>query len=99
MRRSVTVLVATVLGSALATSGALGATTTKWDVVAGSTYKTKAAATSEVSKLKKKKLTGFKVVKSGKKFKVDKVYSTKKAANAELSKLKKDGFTGKVAKA
>jgi hypothetical protein len=82
----------------VATSGALAATT-KWDVVAGS-FKTKTAATSEVSKLTKKKLTGFKAVKSGKTYKVERAFSSQAKAKAELAKLKKEGIKGgKVVKA
>jgi hypothetical protein len=100
MKRSATVLVVALLASGLATSGALAATSkTKWDVVAG-TFKTKSAAKSEVSKLSKKKLSGFKAVKSGKQYKVERAFTTQAKAKAELSKLKKDGFKGgKVVKA
>jgi hypothetical protein len=100
MKRSATVLVVALLGSGLATSGALAATSkTKWDVVAG-TFKTKSAAAKDVSKLKAKHLTGFKAVKSGKQYKVERAFSSQAKAKAELSKLKKDGFKGaKVVKA
>ena len=103
MKRPATILVVALLGSGIATSGAIAATTpkaksTKWDVIAG-TFKTKKAATSDMTKLTAKSLTGFKVVKSGKTFKVEQAFATQKKANAELAKLKKDGFKGKVAKA
>jgi len=100
MKRSATIAVVALVGSGLATSGALAATSkTKWDVVAG-TFKTKSAATKEISKLKAKKLTGFKDVTSGKQFKVERAFSTQAKAKAELAKLKTDGIKGgKVVKA
>ena len=98
MRRTATVLTIAAIGSSLATSGAFAATT-KWDVVAG-TFKTKTAAKAEVTKLKAKKLTGFRVVKSGTKYKVERAFTSETKAKAELAKLTKDGFKGaKVAKA
>jgi hypothetical protein len=100
MKRVATALVIAALGSSLAASGAFAATTTtKWDVVVTGTFKTKTAAKAEITKLKAKKLTGFKAVKSGTKFKVERVFTSKTKATSELAKLKKDGFKGKVVKA
>lgn len=101
MKRPATILVIALVGSGIATSGAVAATTKakpKWDVVAG-TFKTSKAASRDITKLKAKGLKGFTVSGKGKTFKVEKGYATKKQANSELAKLKKDGFKGKVAKA
>jgi len=97
MKRAATVLAVAAIGTSLSAGGAFAATT-KWDVMVTGTFKTKAAATKEITKLKAKKLTGFKAVKSGKTYKVERVFTTHKKANSELAKLKKDGFKGKVAK-
>jgi hypothetical protein len=99
MKRAATVLAVAAIGSSLGATGAFAATATKYDVVVSGTFKTKSAATKEITKLKAKKLTGFKAVKSGKTYKVERVFTSKSKANAELAKLKKDGFKGKVAKA
>jgi hypothetical protein len=99
MKRAATALTVAAIGTSLGASGAFAATATKYDVVVSGKFKTKAAATSEVKKLGTKKLTGFKAVKSGKTYKVERVFKSKSKANAELAKLKKDGFKGKVAKA
>ena len=98
MKRAATVLAVAAIGTSLSATGAFAATT-KWDVMVTGTFKTKSAATKEITKLKAKKLTGFKAVKSGKTYKVERVFTTQKKANSELAKLKKDGFKGKVAKA
>jgi hypothetical protein len=98
MKRAATVLAVAAIGTSLSATGAFAATT-KWDVMVTGTFKTKSAATKEISKLKAKKLTGFKAVKSGKTYKVERVFTTQKKAKSELAKLKKDGFKGKVAKA
>jgi hypothetical protein len=99
MKRAATVLAVAAIGSSLGATGAFAATATKYDVVVSGTFKTKSAATKEISKLKAKNLTGFKAMKSGKTYKVERVFTSKSKANAELAKLKKDGFKGKVAKA
>ena len=100
MKRAATVLAVAAIGTSLGASGAFAATTTtKYDVVVSGKFKTKNAATKEIGKLKAKKLKGFKAVKSGKTYKVERVFTSKSKANAELAKLKKDGFKGKVAKA
>jgi hypothetical protein len=100
MKRAATVLAIAAIGTSLSAGGAFAATTTtKWDVVVSGSFKNKAAATKEIKKLKAKKLKGFKAVKSGTKFKVERVFSTDAKAKAELAKLKADGFKGKVVKA
>jgi hypothetical protein len=99
MKRAATVLGVTAAVTSIAAGGALAATATKYDVMVSGKFTTKAAATKEIGKLSAKKLTGFKAVKSGKTYKVERAFTSKSKANTELSKLKKDGFKGKVAKA
>lgn len=81
-------------------SGALAATAkTKhpWQAVAGH-FKTKAAATADVTKLSGKGLKGYKVeteksgqFSKGKRFEVAKGFTTKAKATAAAKKLRKDG--------
>jgi hypothetical protein len=99
MKRAATVLAIAAIGTSLSATGAFAATATKYDVVVSGKFKTKSAATKEIGKLKAKKLKGFKAVKSGKTYKVERVFKSKSKANSELAKLKADGFKGKVAKA
>jgi hypothetical protein len=99
MKRATTVLAVAAIGTSLSATGAFAAGATKYDVVVSGSFKTKSAAAKEVRKLKAKKLSGFRAVKSGKTYKVEDVFTSRSKAGAELAKLKKDGFKGKVAKA
>jgi hypothetical protein len=100
MKRVAALLTVAAIASSLATGGAFAATTkTHWDVVVTGTFKTKTAAKTEITKLKAKKLTGFKAVKSGKTYKVERIFTSQTKAKAELAKLKADGFKGKIVKA
>ena len=101
MKRTAIGLLVVVAALTAATTGA-SAASKPWQVTAGS-YKTKAAATAEVSKLGKKGLTGFSVEKerkgeasASKRYEVEKGFANKKSANSELSKVKKAGFKAAV---
>jgi hypothetical protein len=91
--------VATAAALALAATPVAVAATSKsksWQVVAGH-FKTKSAATAEVTKLSGKGLTGYKIeiekagqFSSGKKYEVEKGYSSQKAATTAMKTAKRD---------
>ena len=91
--------IATTAALALAATPAALAATSKsksWQVVAGH-FKSKSAATAEVTKLAGKGLSGYKVevektgqFSSGKKYEVEKGYSSKAAATTAMKKAKTD---------
>jgi sporulation related protein len=79
-------------------SGALAASKGSWQATVGS-FKTKKAASAEVTKLSGKGFKGYHVEteKKGsksKKFEVEKGYSSKKAATTAVKTLHKGGFKG-----
>jgi hypothetical protein len=100
MRRAAVASMATLLVTGLGAGGAFGATTSTWQAVGGH-FKTKAAASKEITKLSGKGFSGFSMeteksgqFSSGKKFEVEKSFKTQKLAKTEVSKLHKAGFKG-----
>jgi hypothetical protein len=94
MKRSAVGLAAGLASLSIAVGGAWGATSKPYQAVANQ-YKTASQASKEISKLKAKHLSGYRVEmdKATKKYEVDKGYATQALATTQVSTLKKDGFT------